>query len=467
MTGSAFLLLGAFVLPPPQDVHAQQHDHTMRDPRPRPAAVAAVPSTPLGDRIAAAAPGDTIRLGAGVHRAPIRIDRRITLIGDPGAVLDAGGIGTVVTMTADSAELQGIIVRNGGQAIEADEASVKLVGCDGCRVHRVRVEGALHGIYVQTSADVLIEDNAIAGNETLDEARRGNGIHLYSSTGARVRRNVVRRTRDGIYFSFTRASRVEDNDVAEVRYGLHYMYSDDNCFTRNRFIRNAAGAAIMFSKRIVFEENVFAEHVGYRAYGILLQTSDDIEAKRNRIEGNLVGVFLDNASNNLFRDNRIAGNGVGIDLIPSAERNTFVENLIVDNRTAVRKATGGGENAFAAAGRGNYWGDPSVFDLDGDGIGDRPYRASDPFASIAATRPVLEVFARTPAARALSWAERTFPVFDLPYIEDPYPLAAEPDLMRVDAVGARAPGTRLPLAGALLTAPLALGAAWRLRRSRR
>ena len=36
-----------------------------------------------------------------------------------------------------------------------------------------------------------------------------------------------------------------------TRYGLHYMYSDDNRFERNVFTMNAAGAAVMFSKRIV------------------------------------------------------------------------------------------------------------------------------------------------------------------------------------------------------------------------
>jgi len=72
----------------------------------------------------------------------------------------------------------------------------------------------------------------------------------------------------------------------------------------------------------------------------------------------------------------------------------------------------------------NYWGDRAVFDLDGDGIGDRPYSAGDPFAGLAAGRPVLEVFAGTPAALALSWAERAIPVFRLPQVVDPAPLVA-------------------------------------------
>jgi len=376
--------------------------------------------------LAAAHPGDTIRVAAGRYAGGLVVDRRVVLIGESGAVLDGGGSGVVVTLAADSAEVHGFEVRGSGRSLDRDDAAIKLVRCNGCRVTGNRIAESLHGIYLLESTGAWVVDNEIEGDRALSESRRGNGIHLFHSTGATIERNRVRGTRDGIYFSFSSGSVVRANDVAGVRYGLHYMYSDDNRFEGNRFTRNAAGAAIMFSKRITFRENSFAEHVGYRAYGILLQTSEGVMAERNRIEGNLVGLFLDNATANTFRENAIVGNGIGVDLVPSAEGNTFTENAIVGNRTSVRKARGGGENVWAVAGRGNYWGDGSIFDLDGDGVGDRPYRAGDPFASLAALRPVLEIFAGTPAAKALAWAEEAFPVFDLPRVVDPAPLIAPP-----------------------------------------
>ncbi len=290
-----------------------------------------------------------------------------------------------------------------------------------------RIEESLHGIYLLEARGTLIEGNQIEGDPELLEARRGNGIHLFNSRENRIAGNRVHGVRDGIYFSFASANQVMENEVTGTRYGLHYMYSDDNVFHGNHFARNAAGAAIMFSKRLVFRENVFAEHLGYRAYGVLLQTSEGVVAERNRIEGNLVGIFFDNSVGNLFRENQVVGNGTGIDLLTSAEGNTFTENIITGNRTAVRTARGGGKNAWAVAGRGNYWGDRGVFDLDGDGIGDRPFRVGDPFASLAALRPVLEIFAGTPAALALSWAEQAFPVFGLPRVEDPAPLVRPPE----------------------------------------
>ena len=373
--------------------------------------------------MAAAGPGDTIHLAAGTHAGPLVIVvSRVTLMG-PGAVVDGGRRGTVITVAADSVTLDGFTVRSSGRSMDRDEAAVKLERCVGCVVRRLTLRDPLHGIYLLESHGVTIEENDILGPAGVIESARGNGIHLFNSTGNQLLRNRVRETRDGIYFSFAGHNLVVGNEVTRTRYGLHYMYSDDNRFEDNVFSENAAGAAIMFSKRIVLRRNRFARHVGYRAYGLLLQTGEDILAEGNRFEGNLTGLFLDGSLRNTFRDNQITGNGIGIDLLASAEQNTFTGNWFRDNRTPVRKVLGTGENRWALDGRGNDWGDPAVYDLDRDGIGDRPYRAGDPFLTLAAARPALELYGGTLAARALSWAEEAFPVFDVPRVVDSAPLA--------------------------------------------
>jgi nitrous oxidase accessory protein len=379
----------------------------------------------LVDRVASAAAGDTVRVPAGTHRGPLVIDRRLVLLADAGAVLGGAGRGTVLTIRADSVVVSGLTVRGSGRSLDHDDAAVKLEQCTGCRLENVQVDDALHGIYLLRSNEVTISGARITGSDPI-ESSRGNGIHLFDSHGNELSGNRIHGTRDGIYFSFASGNTITANDIRGVRYGLHYMYSDDNRFERNVFAENAAGAAIMFSKRIVLRENTFTRHVGYRAYGVLLQTAEQVQVERNTITGNLTGVFLDGAVADVFRGNVITGNGVGIDLLASAEGNTFTGNVIAENRQAVRKVLGTSENAWSEHGRGNYWGDPTVFDLDGDGIGDRPYRVGDPFLGLAAERPALELFAGTLAARALSWADEALPVFSLARAEDPHPLARHP-----------------------------------------
>jgi nitrous oxidase accessory protein len=381
------------------------------------------PYATAAQALAAAGPGDTVRLAAGTHAGPLVVGvARVTVTG-AGAVVDGGRRGTVITVAADSVTLDGFTVRSSGRSMDRDEAAVKLEGCIGCVVRRLVVRDPLHGIYLLESHGVTLEENDILGPTEVVESARGNGIHLFNSTGNRLIRNRVGATRDGIYFSFASHNQVVGNDVTRTRYGLHYMYSDDNRFEDNTFTENAAGAAVMFSKRIVLRRNLFARHVGYRAYGLLLQTGEDMLVEDNRFEGNLVGLFLDGSLRNTFRDNLLAGNGVGIDLLASAEQNTFTGNRFRHNRTPVRKVLGTGENQWALQGRGNDWGDPAVYDLDRNGIGDRPYRAGDPFLTLAAARPALEIYGGTLAARGLSWAEEAFPVFEVPRVVDSAPLA--------------------------------------------
>jgi len=375
------------------------------------------------EALAAARLGDTVRLGDGVHQGPLVLGvPGVRLLGSRSAVVDGRRQGTTITVAADSVTLAGFTVRNSGRQMDKDDAAVKLVRCDGCVVRQLTVRDPLHGIYLLESHGVEIDDNDILGSRDLTESARGNGIHLFNSSGNRLLHNRVRATRDGIYFSFASGNLVAGNEVTRARYGLHYMYSDDNRFEENAFAENAAGAAVMFSKRIVLRRNRFVRHIGHRGYGLLLQTGEDILAEENRFKGNLTALFLDGSLRNTFRANLITGNGIGIDLLASAEQNTFTENVFRDNRTAVRKVLGSGENAWSRDGRGNDWGDPAVFDLDRDGIGDRPYSAGDPYLMLAAARPALDVYGGTLAAKALSWAEEAFPVFGVPRVVDSAPL---------------------------------------------
>lgn len=403
--------------------------------------------------LAVARPGDTVRLMPGIHPGPLILRTRgVKVIGSRSAVVHGRHRGTVITVAADSVVLQGFAVRASGRSLDRDDAAVKLERCVGCTVRELEIRDPLHGIYLLESDGVTIHGNDIVGAVELTESARGNGIHLFNSKGNSLLENRIRGTRDGMYFSFASGNLVTGNEVTHARYGLHYMYSDDNRFERNAFAGNAAGAAVMFSKRIVLRENVFARHVGYRAYGLLLHTGEDILAEGNRFEGNLTALFMDGSLRNTFRDNLIAGNGVGIDVLASAEQNTFTGNVFRHNRTAVRRVLGAGENAWSLDGRGNDWGDPAVFDLDRDGIGDRPYHVGDPFLVLAASRPALEVYGGTLAARALSWAEEAFPVFGISRVADPAPLA----------VRRGSPPARAAL-GAMLATVLVLGFGERFR----
>ena len=135
-----------------------------------------------------------------------------------------------------------------------------------------------------------------------------------------------------------------------------------------------------------------------------------------------------------YRNNLIAYNEIGMELLANTQENHFQENIFLDNSEQIG-VDGGGDltrNAWATAGRGNYWSDYAGYDADGDQIGDLPYMSKSLFENLAGAHPELRLFQLGPAADALDLAAKAFPVFaPQPKMVDPHPLTAPPGLLPV------------------------------------
>jgi nitrous oxidase accessory protein len=173
---------------------------------------------------------------------------------------------------------------------------------------------------------------------------------------------------------------------------------------------------------------VFAWNAGSRSYGLLLQTATEPTVTGNSFVGNGVGVFFDNVIGGRFTDNLVASNWLGLELFANSESTTVSGNAIVGNTFDVSGGGAAGAYVLCAGGRGNYWGRAALsgYDLDGDGALDAPYPVSSPLAELALTHDNLRPLLDSPAAHALAWAERTFPVFASAGAVDSCPLARAP-----------------------------------------
>ncbi|MDO9060527.1 MAG: nitrous oxide reductase family maturation protein NosD, partial [Bradyrhizobium sp.] len=76
--------------------------------------IKAVPEQPLQAVLDRAQDGDVIELAPGQYDGAIRIERRVVLSGQPGAVLNGGGAGNVVTVTAPDVTIRGVTIRGSG-----------------------------------------------------------------------------------------------------------------------------------------------------------------------------------------------------------------------------------------------------------------------------------------------------------------------------------------------------------------
>ena len=372
-------------------------------------------------------PPDTLRLSRGVHPGPLVISRPTVVLGEPGTVIRGSGRGSVVQINAPGTTLRGLRIEHSGRDVDDDDAGV-MIRADSVVLEDLQLRDVLFGIYLRRVRGAAIRRVDIEGSRGLHESQSGNGIHLHYSEGIVIADSRIRHVRDGIYFEYTDGARVSGNEVSQVRFGLHYMFSHQNQFERNVFHHSAAGAVVMNSNGLSVRDNVFAWNSGTRSFGLVLQTATEPVIQGNLFVGNGVGTFFDNVIRGRYTGNLVAENWLGLQLFTNSENTEVTGNAITGNTFDVAGGAAPGSYVFCAGKQGNYWSKAMArgYDLDGDGVLDEPFSASSPLAELARAREGLRLFLGSPAARALDWAEQTFPVFQLDQAEDACPVARPP-----------------------------------------
>lgn len=396
--------------------------------------------------IAAARPGDTILVRAGVYREHIEITKPLTLLAQDGAVIDGGGTGIVVHVRAP-ATVKGFTIRASGGRLVTEDAGIMIEGADDTVVEDNRLEDVLFGVYAKESDRVRIASNVIEG-KPLDVPRRGDGIRLWYSHQGEILGNRLSSVRDLVIW-FSDDTFVRENLVQDSRYGLHFMYSRRNSFHDNQFLGNHVGAFLMYSSDIAFHDNVFAHARGASGKGLAFKDTDRIEAVRNVMVKNAIGIYLDNSPTdrdavNHFRNNTVAFNDIGVSLLPSVQRNRFVGNTFLDNVKPV--AVSGGGSALRNTWTENFWSEYAGFDENEDARGDNPYRHDRLSDDLLAEHERLRLYELSPATVVLNAVGRLFPLLQPePIVVDSTPRMHRPEDTARVALG-DVPSRSIPLA---------------------
>jgi len=402
----------------------------------------------LAAEVAAAATGTVVDVRPGVHRGPLVIDKPLTLAGAPGAIVDGGGEGDVIRITAPDVTVKALVIRNTGISLDRENAGITVLAPRATIEDNV-LENVLFGVYLKGSPDSVIRGNRIGG-KALAVQRRGDGIRIWQSDGTRIEDNVVHDSRDTVMW-FSRDVVLRRNRVTGGRYGLHFMYSDDNTIEDNHLEGNSVGAFLMYSRGLALRRNAFIRNRGPSGYGVGLKDMDGTIAEDNLFLGNRVGLHFDNspssyAIHDVYRHNVFAYNDIGVAFMPAVKRNQFHDNAFVDNVEHVA-VLGSGRfegNDFTVEGRGNYWSDYRGWDLDGNGVGDVAYRAESLFENLMDREPKLRLLQFSPIQSAVETAAKAFPsVRPKPKFADEAPLVAPPPVRTRLAETPRSPALAL------------------------
>ncbi len=414
--------------------------------------------------IEAAPAGATVVVPAGSYRVHLVLDRPVTLVADGEVLLDGGGRGTVLTISAPDVTVRGFRLAHTGGQVE-DAAAITTIDADRVTIEGNRIEDAFTGIAVKGGSAVRIIGNELvgsgqvaidAGHVTTSDPMpaadpvpasstgaadphaghgmgggpggQGDGIVLWNVSGALVRDNVVRDVRDGIYLNYADEVLVDGNRIERSRYAVHAMFGTTLTVFGNEIRENLSGLVFMYTSEVLAGRNVIidARSPG-TGFGIVVKDVVTLRLAENLVARNRVGLQAEGTVNRLHSEaavvsNRFAANDIGVALMPSADL-VFGGNVFDANLTQVTSLGIGVErrNHWSYQGVGNTWSDYAGYDLAGDGIGDIPYRAGGVEDLVVAADPALAALRTSPAMTILSSAQAVWEGARPPVVLDQSP----------------------------------------------
>lgn len=383
-------------------------------------AAATIITVEPGERIQAAidraSPGDTIRISRGRYAENLRIDKALTLQGIDRPTISGGLQGDTIRVTAADVVIEGLNVTDSGDSLLKQNAGIYIQpGAHRAIVRNCALSYNLFGLWIEKADDVQVHDNTITGKRDYDSAKRGNGVQLYNTKGARITGNHISFVRDALYVDVSHHAVFRRNRLHHSRYGTHYMNSYYNLWEDNDTWSNRGGLALMEVRDQVIRNNRAWNNSDH---GIMLRTLQDATVEDNWVVGNGRGLFIYDVEYTKLRGNVVADNRVGVHLSASA-RNEVDGNDFIGNREQVKFA--GTRDMSWGGSTGNYWSNYRGWDRDDDQRGDIAYEANDMVDRLTWRYPAVRLLLASPAIQALRMVGQQFPVLRVPSIVEKQP----------------------------------------------
>jgi nitrous oxidase accessory protein len=362
--------------------------------------------TTLHHAVEMAADGDTIILTKGIYReGNVTITRPVSIFGEKGAVLDGEHKYEILTITGTNVVIRGILFRNSGYTSMYDYASIAVVSAAYVILEGNTIEGAYFGIHIANSRNCIVRNNTISSVPKTEQTS-GNGIHMWKCESMLVKENDITGHRDGIYMEFVTNSFVQYNNSHEnLRYGLHFMFSNNDAYTGNTFRDNGAGVAVMYSKNVIMQKNMFQHNWGANAYGLLLKEISDGMISHNQFEQNTVAIVMESTNRVTAELNAFRQNGWAIRIQASCNGNNVVFNNFHGNTFDVSTNGSMMLNSFSY----NYWDKYEGYDLDKNNVGDIPYHPVSMYSMVIEQNPNALILLRSFMVSLLDKAEKAIP----------------------------------------------------------
>ena len=207
--------------------------------------------------------GDTIFVYNETYYEHVVINKSVSLVGEDkdSTIIDGGGTGSVISVTANNVNINDFTVQNSGSA-DSDS-----------------------GIYINSSGN-NISHNTITNNK--------NGIYLYYSSNNTVSSNNAYSNNDGVYLYYSSDNVISGNNVSNNDCGIWIrQLSSSNVISGNNVSNNDCGVYLYYSSsNVIFDNNVSSNNNGvYLSY-----SSNDNTIYHNKFINNIGQVWSDSVN---------------------------------------------------------------------------------------------------------------------------------------------------------------------------
>lgn len=388
---------------------------------------AALALSPLQILVDITPQGGVVKPLPGTYVGPVVISKAVTLDGMGEVVVDGDGKGSVLTIKADGVTVRGLHITNSGNSHDAVDAGVAIEGNDNL-VEGNQIDDVLFGVHLKKAIGNRISGNQISSRGE-DPTVRGEGVRAWYSSENLIENNTMTHIRD-LVFANSPDNRIIGNQISEGRIGMEFIFSPDNEVADNSLRDSITGIVVLYSDGLHIHHNKIHNLRNITGFGLSIK-----ESSRARVEGNqilhcAIGMVVnapvqpENVAD--IRGNLLAYNDAAMFFFGEKGGHRLGGNSFISNHTDVLVSSSSSANGNDWT--GNYWDQYEGFDLDADGIGDRPYQMYIYSDRLWMDRPKAKFFRGTPGLELVDLIERLAP-FKAPelILEDNKPLIKRPE----------------------------------------
>ncbi len=180
--------------------------------------------------------GETIEVQNGTYNETVNVTKPVILLGLGHPIIDAGGKGSAITISANGTTLQGFTATGSGTG--ANDAGIKVRSRQNIIKNNIALKNNNIGIYLFHASNNTLERNRAFQNEN-------SGILLVHSNDNQIFSNYMGMNKDGIFIQTSRGNTLHDNTLSKNQMGINISnYNFSESITANA--KNGKGVSIKY-----------------------------------------------------------------------------------------------------------------------------------------------------------------------------------------------------------------------------